>query len=159
MLLPLFKQIAPSTCSGLQDSLIVQHDVIEDGDFSQRQQVVRWVRSFAFSFITDREYFMARRVFRTNDALYGITKRVTDHPNAKPSRAVVCPSFWSMWCSRNVPCPWNSGKPACETLLLHQEDFKIPENLARFAVRHGMWGFVKKMANNLPRFVAMRRSR
>lgn len=46
-----------------------------------------------------------------------------------------------------------------ETILLHHEQFKIPENLSRFAVRHGMWGFVKKMNQSVPAFVAARRAR
>lgn len=49
--------------------------------------------------------------------------------------------------------------PACETLLLHREDFKIPENLARFAVKAGMAGFVKKMAPAVRAFVKERRER
>jgi hypothetical protein len=34
------------------DTMIVQHEVLEYGDFSQRQQVVRWIRKFPFSFIS-----------------------------------------------------------------------------------------------------------
>ena len=33
------------------------------------------------------------------------------------------------------------------------------QNLGRFAVRHGMWGFVHKMAQCVPSFVAARRTR
>lgn len=58
-----------------------------------------------------------------------------------------------------MECPWGSGKPACETVLLHHEQFKIPENLARFAVRHGMWGFLKTLSERTPEFVAARRQR
>lgn len=32
--------------------MIVQHEVLEHGDFAQRQQVVRWIRKFPFSFIS-----------------------------------------------------------------------------------------------------------
>ncbi len=122
-------------------------------------QVVRWIRKFPFSFISDREYVIARRVFRQGDDIYGITKAV-DHPRAPALTSVVrMEVFYSMWRSRNVVCPWGSGKTAVETLLLHHEQFKIPENLSRFAVRHGMWGFVKKMSEKVPGFVAARRSR
>lgn len=31
-----------------QDTMIIDHEVLEDGDFNQRQQVVRWVRRFPF---------------------------------------------------------------------------------------------------------------
>lgn len=61
-----------------------------------------------------------------------------DHLRAPNNPDVVrCDVFYSMWRSRSVECPWGSGRPACETLLLHHEQFKIPENLARFAVKHG----------------------
>lgn len=64
-----------------------------------------------------------------------------------------------MWRSRTVPCPRGTGRPACETVLLHHEQFKIPENLARFAVKAGMGGFVKKMGPAVRAFVDARRTR
>jgi hypothetical protein len=67
--------------------------------------------------------------------------------------------FYSMWRNRTIPCPDGSGRPACETILLHREDFKIPENLARFAVRHGMASFVKKMTGGVRSFIEGRRAR
>jgi hypothetical protein len=67
--------------------------------------------------------------------------------------------FWSMWRSRTVADPWGADTPACETVLLHHEQFKIPENLARFAVKHGMWSFVKKLASTVPVYVEARRKR
>jgi hypothetical protein len=51
------------------------------------------------------------------------------------------------------------GRPAAETLLLHHEQLKVPENLARFAVRHGMWGFVRSLSDHVPKFVSARRAR
>ena len=67
--------------------------------------------------------------------------------------------FYSMWRSRSIPDPKGSSEPACETVLLHREDFKIPENMARFAVKHGMAGFVKKLGPEVKNFVAERRQR
>lgn len=58
-----------------------------------------------------------------------------------------------------MPCPKGTDRPACETVLLHREDFKIPEKMARFAVRHGMAGFVKKMSHGVHPFVEARRAR
>lgn len=37
--------------------------------------------------------------------------------------------------------------------------FKIPENLARFAVKHGMWSFVRKLSTETPKFIEARRKR
>ena len=83
-----------------------------------------------------------------------------EHPRAPPARGIVrMDVFWSMWRSRTIPCPHGSGRPACETVLLHHEQFKIPENLARFAVRAGMTGFVKKLGPAIKLFVDERRQR
>ena len=83
-----------------------------------------------------------------------------DHPRAPAARGIVrMDVFWSMWRSRTIPCPHGSGRPACETVLLHHEQFKIPENLARFAVRAGMTGFVKKLGPAVKLFVDERRQR
>ncbi|KAK9909683.1 hypothetical protein WJX75_006002 [Coccomyxa subellipsoidea] len=142
------------------DTMISEHESLEVGDGRQRCQVVRWVRTFPFSFLSKREYIIGRRMWRGPDGcLFGITKSI-DHPRAPPARGIVrMDVFWSMWRSRTIPCPHGSGRPACETVLIHHEQFKIPENLARFAVRHGMSGFVKKMGPAVCEFVADRRKR
>ena len=83
-----------------------------------------------------------------------------EHPRAVDNPSIVrMDSCYSMWRSRTIPDPKGSNQPACETVLLHQEQFKIPENMARFAVRHGMAGFVKKLGPEVKRFVAERRQR
>lgn len=61
------------------------------------------------------------------------------HATAQPTPAALltrpCPPCLahtrSHWRSRTVECPLGSGRPACETTLLHFEDFRIPERLAR----------------------------
>jgi hypothetical protein len=93
------------------------------------------------------------------DRRWGFAQGI-EHARAPAQRDIVrMDVFWSMWRSRTIPCPHGSGRPACETVLLHHEQFKIPENLARFAVRHGMTGFVKKMGPAVQEFVAARRAR
>lgn len=142
------------------DGMVYHHEVLEHGDFSQRQQVVRWLRRFPFAFLSDREYTIARREFKEGDAIYACSKAIAGHPREySNSQVVKMDVFWSMWRSRTVADPWGSDKPACETILLHHEQFKIPENLARFAVKHGMWGFVKKLASTVPLYVEARRKR
>ncbi len=127
--------------------MITHHDVLEHGDFAQRQQVVRWVRRFPFSFISDREYIIAKRLFREGQDMYGITKSI-DHARAPPAGDVVrMDVFYSMWRSRTVPCPWNSGQPACETVLLHHEQAR--------AARHA--GFCGACARMLHAHVRPRR--
>ncbi len=56
------------------DTMIIHHEVLEHGDFAQRQQVVRWIRRFPFKFLSDREYTIARRLIQVGDAKYGLTK-------------------------------------------------------------------------------------
>ena len=139
--------------------MISDHAIIESGPSEQRCQVVHWLRTFPFSFISQREYVIGRRVWKQNGALYGIMKSIS-HPDAPPVSGIVrMDVFYSMWRSRTIPDPKDPSRPACETVLLHHEQFKIPENLSRFAVRHGMAGFVKKMAPAVKTFVAARRQR
>jgi hypothetical protein len=142
------------------DGMVYHHEVLEHGDFTQRQQVVRWIRRFPFAFLSDREYTIARREFREGEHIYACTKAIPNHPREyTTSNVVKMDVFWSMWRSRTVADPWGADTPACETVLLHHEQFKIPENLARFAVKHGMWGFVKKLASTVPVYVEARRKR
>ena len=98
---------------------MTEYDIVENGSAADRCQVVRWLRHFPFAFITDREYIIARRLFRDdNGCLYALTKSV-DHPRAPPDGHVVrMDVFYSMWRARTVPCPHGSGKPACETVRL-----------------------------------------
>jgi hypothetical protein len=57
-----------------QDTMVKEHEVLEHGDFSQRQQVVRWLRKFPFHFLSAREYVIGRRRFKQGDTLYGMSK-------------------------------------------------------------------------------------
>lgn len=55
--------------------MISEHESLEVGDGRQRCQVVRWVRTFPFSFLSKREYIIGRRMWRGPDGcLFGITK-------------------------------------------------------------------------------------
>ncbi|KAL4422444.1 hypothetical protein ABPG75_008641 [Micractinium tetrahymenae] len=143
------------------DSMITETQLLETAsDPAARCQVVRWLRTFPFAFISQREYVIARRFFREGDGLYAVTRGLVEHPAApRVPGQVRMESFHSCWRSRTVPCPHGSGRPAVETTLLHFEDFRINERLARFAVRAGMAGFVKGMIPAVQRFVADRRER
>lgn len=69
---------------------------------------------------------------------------------------IDCNDIALFYCLTSANC---AGKIATETTLLHMEDFKIPEYLGRFAVKAGMWGFVRKMSPYLKTFVKERRAR
>lgn len=73
----------------LQDGMITHHEVLENGSPADRCQVVHWIRSFPFAFISDREYVIARRQFRdANGCIYVMTKSVP-HPRAPVDDTVV----------------------------------------------------------------------
>lgn len=50
-----------------------------------------------------------------------------------------------MWRAVTIPSPFTPGGTACQTTLLHHEDFRINERLARFAVSAGMGNFVRSL--------------
>ena len=87
------------------------------------------------------------------------------HPRPLPPQSLQVPGlvrtdmYWSMWSCEDIPCPWSSSLPTCRIKLLHHEQMKIPENLARFAIKQGMWGLVRKIAPAFAVFVAERRAR
>lgn len=65
--------------------MISEHESLEVGDGRQRCQVVRWVRTFPFSFLSKREYIIGRRMWRGPDGcLFGITKVCTQTLSSSP---------------------------------------------------------------------------
>jgi hypothetical protein len=92
------------------DNMITHTSVVENGDFSSRDQVVRWVRTFPFSFLSDREYVLARRLFVEGDSYYGITKAVK-HPAAPVGRIVRVDNIHSMWRSRTSKAHYIACRP------------------------------------------------
>lgn len=72
--------------------MISHHETLEDGDIKHRCQVVRWVRSFPFAFLSDREYIIGRRVWRAEDGcLYG------EELHSAFDRACLCTSLLLSW--------------------------------------------------------------
>jgi len=143
------------------DPLLTRAHVVETGGQGDRRQVVHWVRSFPFSFIKERDYVIARRTFVGSDgAIYGITKSCR-HPRALPSGQILrCDIYYSMWRAVTIPSPFTPGGTACQTTLLHHEDFRINERLARFAVSAGMGNFVRSLVTFFQdRFRPARRQR
>ena len=66
--------------------MISEHEILENGNKQQRCQVVRWVRTFPFSFLSKREYIIGRRMWRSPDGcLYGITKVIIFSHGLSPS--------------------------------------------------------------------------
>eukprot|EP01025_Chloroclados_australasicus_P046134 TRINITY_DN50909_c0_g1_i1.p1 TRINITY_DN50909_c0_g1~~TRINITY_DN50909_c0_g1_i1.p1 ORF type:complete len:231 (+),score=29.04 TRINITY_DN50909_c0_g1_i1:30-695(+) len=65
------------------DNLLTVAEELESGDFANREQVVHWLRSFPFAFLSDRDYVIARRKFEVDGVLYGISK-VIRYPSHNP---------------------------------------------------------------------------
>ncbi|GFH27062.1 START domain-containing protein, partial [Haematococcus lacustris] len=143
------------------EAFLIRVQLLEQGDWEgHREQVVRWVRRFPFHFLSDREYLIARKVWATrggrlvplgqgapNSPLYAVTKSLEEHPVAGPATVLVRTSaFDSTWRCRAVPDPWGGPNTAAEVVLLHSEDIKIPEYLAKTAVKLGMAKFVRELA-------------
>ena len=90
------------------DNMLTKAEILENGEFSQREMVVHWVRSFPFSFLSDRDYVIGRREFQRGQVLYGITK-VINYPQHDPGKLVQTDKYWSMWSCEPVSCPYNTG--------------------------------------------------
>ncbi|AQK45768.1 Polyketide cyclase/dehydrase and lipid transport superfamily protein [Zea mays] len=72
----------------------------------------------------------------------------------KPRRVEL---YFSSWRIRAVQSPKHVGQQsACEVTLVHYEDMGIPKDVARVAVRHGMWGAVKKLQSGFRAYQQMR---
>ena len=82
--------------------MISEHETLENGDGRQRCQVVRWERTFPFSFLSKREYVIGRRMFRGPDGcLYGITKVL--HSSCPVHLIAVCCPGIAQTCPA-LPC-------------------------------------------------------
>ena len=90
------------------DNLLTHAETLESGNFANREQVVHWVRSFPFAFLSDRSYTIARRMFERDGVLYGISK-VINYPGHDSGRTVRMVNYWSMWSCEPCPCPYGTG--------------------------------------------------
>ncbi|KAE8694304.1 putative beta-1,3-galactosyltransferase 6 [Hibiscus syriacus] len=111
--------------------------------------VVHWVRKFPF-FCSDREYVIGRRIWESGRSYYCVTKGVpyASVPRKNTPRRVDV--YYSSWCIRAVESRKGDGQlTACEVLLFHHENMGIPWKIAKFGVRQGMWGTVKKIEPGL----------
>lgn len=90
------------------DGLLTTAEVVQDGDFQQRQQLVHWVRSFPFAFLSDRDYTIARQMFTVGDTVYGISK-VVKCEGHRVGNTVQMDQYWSMWSCKPVQCPFGTG--------------------------------------------------
>nr|GMD10394.1 START domain-containing proteins involved in steroidogenesis/phosphatidylcholine transfer [Ipomoea batatas] len=128
------------------DDMLVHAQTLEDHP-STGTMVVQWVRKFPF-FCSDREYIIGRRIWKSGQTYYCVTKGVrNDVPRqSKPRRVDL---YYSSWCIKPAASKRDGQMTACEVVLFHHEDMGIPWEIAKLGVRQGMWGAVKKIDSGL----------
>jgi hypothetical protein len=52
-----------------------------------------------------------------------------------PTGVVRCEGYYSAWRCSPTHNPWGGPGPCVATLLLHRDELKVPEYLARTAIR------------------------
>lgn len=100
-----------------------------------------------------RDYVFGRRTWKEGEERYTISKGST-HPR-KPRGAhgiIRVDPYYSSWRIRPVASRNGTGKTAVETILIHYEEMRIQHDVARFAVRQGMWGVVKNLCKGYRQF-------
>ncbi|XP_078442013.1 uncharacterized protein LOC144711808 [Wolffia australiana] len=137
------------------DDMLIYHKTLEQCPRTGTL-LVHWVRKFPF-FCSDREYIIGRRIWKSGEAYYCITKSVQNQTiprQAKPRRVDL---YYSSWCIRPVESLRGDGqRTACEVVLFHYEDMGIPWEIAKLGVRQGMWGCVKRIEPGLRAYQAAR---
>uniref|UniRef100_A0A7S0WV51 START domain-containing protein n=1 Tax=Pyramimonas obovata TaxID=1411642 RepID=A0A7S0WV51_9CHLO len=123
-----------------------------DVDGESTTEAVYWVRKFPVA-CGPRDYVFGRRSWlEKGDQFYTITKGIkhASKPVVKQPQRVE--KYYSSWLIRPVEGRLGQGKTAVETTLIHYEDMGIPNAVARFAVRQGMWGVVKNLCRGYREF-------
>ncbi|CAL5364626.1 hypothetical protein CsSME_00002075 [Camellia sinensis var. sinensis] len=126
------------------DDMLVHSTTIEECPITGTM-VVHWIRKFPF-FCSDREYIIGRRIWESGRSYYCVTKGVPclSVPRREKPRRVDL--YYSSWCIQAVASKKGNGQLTdCEVILFHHEDMGIPWEIAKFGVRQGMWGAVKKI--------------
>lgn len=121
-------------------------------------EVAHWVRKFPF-FCSDREYLIGRRIYMSGGTYFCITKGVPYSAIPRQNKPRRVDVYYSSWCIRAVESTKGNGQlSACEVTFFHSEDMGIPRDIAKFGVRQGMWGCVRKMEPGLRKYQALRKS-
>lgn len=138
------------------DDMLIHAEALEECP-KTGTMVVKWIRKFPF-FCSDREYIIGRRIWESGRSYYCVTKGVpcsTVPRRDKPRRVDL---YYSSWCIRAVESKRDGQLTSCEVLLFHHEDMGIPWEIAKFGVRQGMWGAVKKFDPALRTYKKQRES-
>ncbi|GAA0150266.1 hypothetical protein LIER_09244 [Lithospermum erythrorhizon] len=126
------------------DDMLVHASILEECP-TTGTMTVHWVRKFPF-FCSDREYIIGRRIWESGRSYYCITKGIPCDSVPRKDKPRRVDQYYSSWYIQAVESHKGNGQlTACEVLLFHHEDMGIPWEIAKFGVRQGMWGAVKKI--------------
>jgi len=135
--------------------MLVGFEVLEQ-DVRTGAEVVRWVRRFPLM-CTPRDYVFSRRSWADGADLYTVT-RACAYPGCPPRpRCRRVDAFYSSWRMRAVP--GRNGGIACEVTFQHYEEMGVQADLAKLAIRRGMWGCVLNMERGLFAYSKQRKER
>jgi hypothetical protein len=137
------------------DDMLISYKTLEECQTTGTMKV-HWVRKFPF-FCSDREYIIARRIWKLGSAYYCVTKGVPCSSIPRRNKPRRVDLYYSSWCIRAVESRrGNGGSTACEILLFHHEDMGIPYEIAKIGIRQGMWGCVKRIEPGLRAYQKVR---
>ncbi|KAH9764574.1 START domain-containing protein [Citrus sinensis] len=120
--------------------------------------IVQWIKKFPF-FCSDREYIIGRRIWEAGKNYYCVTKGVPYPALPKRDKPRRVEHYFSSWVIRAVESLKGDGQlSACEVNLIHYEEMGIPKDVAKLAIRHGMWGGVKKLNSGMKAYQNARKS-
>ncbi|KAL1820049.1 hypothetical protein DCAR_0416354 [Daucus carota subsp. sativus] len=126
------------------DDMILHAETLEECP-TTGTMTVHWIRKFPF-FCSDREYIIGRRIWESGRSYYCVTKGVPNSSVARRQKPRRVDLYYSSWLIKAVESRKGDGQlTACEVILFHHEDMGIPWEIAKFGVKQGMWGAVRKI--------------
>ena len=130
------------------DGLLLKQHCI-DKDPRTGAEVLFWERQLPV--ISNRDYVFSRRTWKDGECYFTITKGL-HHPSQPENPKVIrVDPYFSAWRMRTIPGKV-PGTFAAECVLLHFEEQKVQQDVARMAVRHGMRGVVKSLCSGFRDF-------
>ncbi|CAI9086982.1 OLC1v1020930C1 [Oldenlandia corymbosa var. corymbosa] len=126
------------------DDMLVHAKTLEECP-TTGTMIVHWIRKFPF-FCSDREYIIGRRIWESGRSYYCVTKGIPCDSIPRRDKPRRVDLYYSSWYIQAVESRKVKGQlSACEVILFHHEDMGIPWEIAKFGVRQGMWGTVRKI--------------
>ncbi|KAL3521712.1 hypothetical protein ACH5RR_019861 [Cinchona calisaya] len=139
------------------DDMLLHAETLEECPMTGTM-TVHWIRKFPF-FCSDREYIIGRRIWESGRSYYCVTKGVPCDSVPRRDKPRRVDLYYSSWYIQAVESRKGNGQlHACEVMLFHHEDMGIPWEIAKFGVRQGMWGTVRKIERGVRSYQGTRAS-